>query len=148
MSKDLINQLFNFMAKQDIHPDGYEQITLSWFDRGVGELNEAELDRLVELSPNLTKLTVNNMRNASDENLEALTTMTQRILSLPELPLTYLDLEQFSYTAQHGEDLLRALSSMTQKTLLGLNLGNNLRWWRNESCFSLLLEVLQKQEQL
>ena len=78
---------------QDIHPDGYEQITLSWFDRGVGDLIEAELDRLVELSPNLTKLTVNNMRNASDENLEALTTMTERILCLPELPLTYLDLE-------------------------------------------------------
>ena len=76
VSKDLMNQLINFMTKQDIHPDGYEQITLSWFDRGVGELNEAELDRLIELSPNLTKLTVNNMRNASDENLEALTTMT------------------------------------------------------------------------
>ena len=76
VSKDVMNQLINFMAMQDIHPDGFEQITLSWFDRGVGDLIEAELDRLVELSTNLTKLTVNNMRNASDENLEALLTMT------------------------------------------------------------------------
>ena len=56
VSKDVMNQLINFMAMQDIHPDGFEQITLSWFDRGVGDLIEAELDRLVELSPNLTKL--------------------------------------------------------------------------------------------
>ena len=42
----------------------------------MGDLIDAELDRLVELSRNLSKLTVNNMRNASDENLEALTTMT------------------------------------------------------------------------
>ena len=74
--------------------------------------------------------------------------MTDKILRLPQLGLTDLNLEYFSYTAQHGEKLLQAVSSMTDSTLLALNLGGNLRWWRNESCFSLLFEVLQNQEHL
>ena len=33
-------------------------------------------------------------------------------------------------------------------TLLSLNLSNNQKWWENDVCFSLLLQVIQKQKNL
>ena len=45
---------------QDIHQDGLDEIVLSQFYDEIEPLNEDLLDRLVELSPNLTKFTLNH----------------------------------------------------------------------------------------
>ena len=45
---------------------------------------------------------------------------------------------------QHGEQLLRNISSITRPTLLSLNLGSNSILWKNEMRFKLLLDVLQQ----
>ena len=74
--------------------------------------------------------------------------MTCKIIGHPRPSLTHLNLEYFSYTASHGEKLLTPLSLITEPTIVSLNLGGNLRWWRSQSCFALLFEVLQNQENL
>ena len=50
VSGDVINELINSMATQDIHPNGFQQITLSHFGDKVEELNETGLDKVVESS--------------------------------------------------------------------------------------------------
>ena len=71
--------------------------------------------------------------------------MSEKILNLKP-PLTHLDLNDLfreEETAQHGEQLLHALASFTQPTLLSLNLGKNSELWKNKARFELLLDVLE-----
>ena len=53
VSGDIINELINSMVTQDIHPNGYHQVTLSHFGDKVEELNEGMLDQVVQLSSNV-----------------------------------------------------------------------------------------------
>ena len=76
--------------------------------------------------------------------------MSEKILNLRP-PLTHLDffwLFISEETAQQGEGLLRALASITQPTLLSLNLGDNEELWEDEARFNLLLDVLEQQNNL
>ena len=50
VSGEVINELISSMATQDIHPNGFQQITLSNFGDKVEDLNEVVLDKVVELS--------------------------------------------------------------------------------------------------
>ena len=56
-----MNGLLGRILMQDIHHDGFKEITLSQFDYYVEEIDEGLLDQLVDKSPNLTKLTVSEM---------------------------------------------------------------------------------------
>ena len=74
--------------------------------------------------------------------------MTEKIMQRRP-PLTHLDLYDLNVEAKFGERLLHALhSSITEPTLLYLNLGGNSRWWEGESRFPLLLNVLEQQHNL
>ena len=55
-------ELIDLIAMQDIHPEnGLSEIKFSKFAEDVGLLDEGVLDRLVEFSKKLTKLTVSWM---------------------------------------------------------------------------------------
>jgi len=61
-------ELIDLIAMQDIHPDnGLNEIKFRDFER-AGELDEGVLDRIVELSKKLTKLSVTQMDKTSFEN--------------------------------------------------------------------------------
>ena len=53
-----INELFDLIANQNMPDSGFEEIYLRGFEN-VGELDDTVLDRLVEESRNLKRLTVN-----------------------------------------------------------------------------------------
>ena len=146
-------ELIDLITMQDIHPeDGLNEIIFSDFWK-VGELDEGVLDQLIPLSKRLTKLTVNKIYKTSRENKQALVLMTEKILNLRP-PLTHLDFREFFFykaseeTLQQGERLLQALASITQPSLLSLNMGANSILWKDEARFNLLLEVLQQQSSL
>ena len=62
----MIAELIDLITIQDIHPDnGLSEIKFSDFSNNVEELDESVLDRLIEFSNNLSKLTVSNMDVAS-----------------------------------------------------------------------------------
>ena len=55
-------ELIDLIAMQDIHPeDGLSEIKFSSFELGIGDLDEGVLDRLVEFSKKLKKLTVSKI---------------------------------------------------------------------------------------
>ena len=63
-SSDTINELLGRLLMQDIHPDGFEEIILSQFYKNViGKLDLGLVDRLFELSQNLTKFTLNHFED-------------------------------------------------------------------------------------
>ena len=58
VSESAINELIDLIAMQETHPGRFNQITFSRFRDTVGALDEGTLDRLVDFSKDLTKLTV------------------------------------------------------------------------------------------
>ena len=99
---------------------------LSDFGGEVGNVKEGVLDLLLEGSEKLTKLIVNHMKNASEQNLDSLVYMIDKVLKLPDLPLNHLDLYKFSRNPQHGHKLLQCPNLLTQPMMsLSLNLGCN-----------------------
>ena len=59
-------ELIDLISMQDIHPEnGLSEIKFNHFD-AAGELDEGVLDRIVEFSKKLTKLTVNRMSETSE----------------------------------------------------------------------------------
>ena len=65
------------------------EITFKDFGTNAGELDEGVLDRLLEFSKKLTKLTVSSMRYTSVENKKSLLYMSEKIYNLRP-PLTHL----------------------------------------------------------
>ena len=63
----------------------------------MGDIDGTVLDRLVEESHNLKKLTIKQMafKEVSDHNREELTVLANKILEVRP-PLTHLDLKYFS----------------------------------------------------
>ena len=92
-------ELIDLVAMQDIHPDnGLSEIKFSHFikeaeEKEVGDLDEGVLDRLVEFSKKLTKLTVSYMKLASDYNRKELVYFTQKIMNLRPT-LTHIDFHE------------------------------------------------------
>ena len=86
-----MNELIDLIAMQDIHPtEGLNEIKFCKFSLSVGDLDEGVLDRLIEFSNNLTKLTVSDMKDTSIENRIALVFISEKILHLAP-PLTHLN---------------------------------------------------------
>ena len=50
VQSDVINGLFGRLLMQDIHSEGFEEITLSCFSDYVGVINSELLDKLVDFS--------------------------------------------------------------------------------------------------
>ena len=65
VSESAINELIDLIAMQETHSGRFNQITFSGFYPIVGALDEGTLDRLVDFSKNLTKLTVSYMYDTS-----------------------------------------------------------------------------------
>ena len=93
MEDTAINELFDLIANQNMPDSGFEEIYLGSFIN-VGELDDTVLDRLVEESRNLQKITIKLMaaEENSDHNREELTSLSNKILEVRP-PLTQLDLE-------------------------------------------------------
>ena len=88
------------------------------------------------------------MKGASSENRTALAKMSEKILHLRP-PITHIDFSCLKYTAEEGERLMNALSSLPQPTLLYFDLGRNKDWWKDgSSSFASLLDVLEQQHNL
>ena len=75
--------------------------------------------------------------------------MSEKILHLAP-PITHLDFygcffnyEKSEDVLQKGKQLLHDISSISQPTLLSLNLGYNSILWEDEARFDLLLDVLE-----
>ena len=76
--------------------------------------------------------------------------MSEKILNVSP-PLTYINFFRLftsEETADEGHRLLHALTSITQPTLLSLDLGYNRLLWEADKRFSLLLDLLQQQYNL
>lgn len=67
VSATVINVLLDLMAMQNIPDEGFEEIHLISFG-DIGELDVGVLDRLVEESKNLSKLTVSYMLDELTED--------------------------------------------------------------------------------
>ena len=68
-SESVMAELIDLIAMQDIHPEnGLTEIKFSRFSKKVGNLDEGVLDRLVEFSKKLKKLTVSDMKYTSGLN--------------------------------------------------------------------------------
>ena len=124
-----MNELIDLIAMQDIHPtDGLNEIKFINFSKRVGDLDEGVLDRLIQFSKKLTKLTVSRMIGASVENKKALVFMSEKILHLAP-PITHLDFygcffnyEKSEDVLQKGKQFLHDISSISQSTLLSLSI--------------------------
>ena len=105
-----MNELIDLIAMQDINPtDGLNDIKFSHLSMSVGDLDEGVLDRLIEFSKKLNKLTVSSIN--SKENRKALFIMSEKILNLAP-PLTHLDFSSLfgsnrSNRSNDSEDILQ-----------------------------------------
>ena len=86
----------------------------------------------------------------SIRNTKELIFLSEKILN-QRPPLTHLNLSKLvdsDEEAKQGEQLLHALASILEPTLISLNLSFNKNLWRDGARFNLLLEVLQHQSNL
>ena len=65
-SSDVINGLLGRMLMQDIHPDGLNELKLSYFGEEFGDLDQDIIDQLFYYSQYLTKLDLSVMGNATE----------------------------------------------------------------------------------
>ena len=80
----------------------------------------------------------------SIRNTKELIFLSEKILN-QRPPLTHLNLSKLvdsDEEAKKGEQLLQALASILEPTLISLNLSFNKNLWRDGARFNLLLEVL------
>ena len=99
-----MNELIDLIAMQDINPtDGLNEIKFCGFRGSVGDLDEGVLDRLIEFSKKLNKLTVGFIE--SIENRKALYIMSEKIFRLAP-PLTHLNFSSLFYFVD-SEDILQ-----------------------------------------
>ena len=105
---------------QDIHPEGLKRLNLVSFGSLSHELDKVVLDQLIDQSQNLLKLTVSNGWY-EDDNLYSLTYFLEKILNIPNIPLTHLNLTElcswnetdFSVGFKTGKKMLNTLNSTT-----------------------------------
>ena len=65
VSKSVISEFIDLISKQNIHPDGLNEIKFEWFERSLEDMDEGTFDSLVPFTKNLTKLNVGRMNQTS-----------------------------------------------------------------------------------
>ena len=78
---------------QDIHPEGLKRLNLVSFGSLSHKLDKVVLDQIIDQSQNLLKLTVSNGWY-EDDNLYSMTYFVEKILNIPNIPLTHLNLTE------------------------------------------------------
>ena len=133
----IINELISRILMQDIHDEGFKEITISHISEEVGDINQELLYQIADESYNLTKLSVKNLTMTEEVNRVRLTNMVLEFLHIPDSPLTHLDVTYFS---KGIEDILDALATTATPNLLSLKVGGIFMFGTEN--FDLLLEVL------
>ena len=65
VSKSVMSEFVDLISKQNIHPDGLDEIKFEWFERSLEDMDEGTFDSLVPFTKNLTKLNVGRMNQTS-----------------------------------------------------------------------------------